>query len=283
MHDMDQYNSMPREILAYYERSDEAGRLLQGYGRLELARTQEILERYLPAPPAVVLDIGGGSGIYACYLATSGYVVHLFDAVPRHVEQTRQASLKQPDHPLASTTVVDARALQRKDESVDVVLLFGPLYHLTEYADRVIALREARRVLRSGGVLFAVGISRFASILQGIARGFMKDPAFATIAERDRAEGQHRNPSDIEGYFTTAFFHYPDELREELEAAGFNHELPLAVEGPGWLLQDFDEQWEDAESRQRILAVVRALEREPTLLGASAHIMAIGRKSSSES
>ncbi|MGB3717077.1 MAG: methyltransferase domain-containing protein [Candidatus Promineifilaceae bacterium] len=273
-------SELQREILSYYQTGTEADRLLRGSGRLEFTRTQSLLERYLPDPPAVILDVGGGSGIYACPLARQGYEVHLIDAVPLHVEQALQTSFEQPNQPLGSARVGDARTLEQDDCSVDVVLLFGPLYHLTEVSDRLLALREVRRVLREGGAVFAVGISRFASTLQGIARGFVNDPAFASIAERDLAEGQHRNPTEIEGYFTTAYFHHPEELGPELEVAGFVHERTVAIEGPAWMLQDIDEQWDDPDRRQRLLVVLRNLEQEPSLLGVSSHIMAIGRKQS---
>jgi ubiquinone/menaquinone biosynthesis C-methylase UbiE len=265
-------------VLAYYQVSNEAERLLEGLGQLEFVRTQELILRYLPPPPAVVFDVGGGGGIYACWLARLGYKVHLIDLVPLHVEQARQASNAQPDHPIASCAVGDARAVDRPDASVDAVLLLGPLYHLTERADRVTALSEARRILRAGGLVFAAGISRFASALNGLVNGFLSDPEFVRIVERDLAEGQHRNPSGRRGYFTTAYFHHPEQLQAEMEAAGLRHEATLAVEGPGSLLPDLEERWRDPERREHILMSARWLEEEPTMLGASSHILAIGRK-----
>ena len=85
-----------REMLSYYEGFDEAGRLASGEGSLELARMKELIQRFLASPPQVVLDIGGGPGRYACWLARSGHEVHLVDAVPRHVEQAREAAASQP-------------------------------------------------------------------------------------------------------------------------------------------------------------------------------------------
>lgn len=70
---------------------------------------QELLLRGLPPPPAVILDVGGGSGVYAHWLAAQGYTVHLVDGVPLHVEQARQASATQGAFPLASAEVGDAR------------------------------------------------------------------------------------------------------------------------------------------------------------------------------
>ena len=266
------------EVVKHYESVPEAQRLLEGASQLEWLRTQEVLTRFLPPPPAVILDVGGGPGAYACWLARRGYEAHLIDLVPLHVQQALQASKGQPEHPLASASVGDARRLERADASVDALLFFGPLYHLTERADRVSALHEARRVLRQGGVVVAAAISRFASLLDGLARGYLDDPDFARMVERDLKDGQHRNPTNNPAYFTTAFFHHPEELAAEMREAGLRHESTMAVEGPGWLLQDFQAHWNDAARRERLLKAIRAVEGEPSLLGASAHLLAVARK-----
>jgi ubiquinone/menaquinone biosynthesis C-methylase UbiE len=270
-------NPLP-EMLAHYDAGIELPRLAQGSGQLEFTRTCEIIRRHFPPPPAVVLDVGGGPGVYACRLARQGYEVYLVDPVPLHVEQAREASRRQPDHPLAGATVGDARRLDRPDGSADAVLLLGPLYHLTERDDRLAAWREARRVLKPGGLVLAAAISRFASTLDGLRQGLFEDPAFAEIAEQDLRDGQHRNPTGDPRYFTSTYFHRPEELHEEAEEAGLHHEATLGVEGPGWLLQDFDRWWEDEARRLRLLAVARALETEPTVLGVSAHLLAVARK-----
>ena len=271
-------NPLLDEVLAHYERGLEAERLSKRTNPIELVRTQELLSRYLPPPPAVIFDVGGGSGIYACWLAQLGYKVHLIDPVPLHVEQARSASQVQPDYPLASAEVGDARQLNQANNSVDAVLLFGPLYHLLERSDRIAALHEADRVLKSGGLVFAVACSRFASLLDGLFRGWLDDPEFVKIAHRDLLEGQHRNPSNHPAYFTTAFFHHPDELKAEVEEAGLSCEKLLAIEGPGKLLQNFEEHWSEQNRRQRLLQAIRWLETEPSTLGVSAHIMAIAKK-----
>jgi ubiquinone/menaquinone biosynthesis C-methylase UbiE len=267
-----------REIGAYYAAGKEQRRLEQGPFKLERARTEEIVLRHLPPPPAEIVDVGGGAGVYALWLAAAGYTVRLVDPVPLHVEQARAESGKHGEGRLAEVLLGDARRLPQADGSHDAVLMLGPLYHLTDRADRLTALREARRVLRPGGGLFAAAIGRFASLLAGLFEGHLLDPAFAAIVQQDLKDGQHRNPTGGFDYFTTAFFHRPEELRAEVLEAGFAVDAVLGIEGPGWLLSDFDTRWADARKRELILAAARAVETEPALLGVSPHLIAVAHR-----
>ncbi|MGH9890632.1 MAG: class I SAM-dependent methyltransferase [bacterium] len=265
------------DIQAYYDRAPEESRLTVGASRLEELRSRELILRHAPAPPAVVLDIGGAAGAYAFWLAERGYEVRLADAVPRLIELAR-ARNEQAVHRLTSCTVADARALPEADDSVDMVLSLGPLYHLVQAGDRHQALAEAARVLRVGGVLVAAGISRWASALDGLSREVLRDHDFARIVERDLLDGQHQNPTDRLDYFTTAYFHRPEELRREVMASGLDVEGLYGVEGPGWILGDLVDRWNDPERRDILVRVARELESEPSLLGSSAHLIVVGRK-----
>lgn len=269
---------LPNEIREHYEMFDEAQRLERADSQIEKLRTQELLHRYLPPPPGVILDIGGGAGVYAFWLAERGYQVHLVDGVPRHIAQAEEAAQQLSDHPLASIKLGDARQIEHPDNSADGILLFGPLYHLTERSDRILALREAHRTLRSRGVVLAAGINRFASTIVALQEGLVDDAEFAPIYEQDLRYGQHRNPTGDPNYFTTAFFHYPQELIDEIKEAGFRFEVLLAIEGPVRIMKDFTEQWQKAEIQERLLRIARLVEAEPTLWGVSPHIMVIGKK-----
>lgn len=269
--------ALPPEILEHYETFPERERLASGNGLLEKLRTQQILRRCLPRPPATLLDVGGGPGVYAVWLAGLGYAVHLSDPVARHVIDAEDAA-ETVHRALASATVGDARSLDVDSGSVDAVLLLGPLYHLIDVADRQKALEEALRVLRSGGVVVAAAISRFASVLDGLDGGAIDDPAFQEIVDRDLESGEHRNPTGDVRYFTTAFMHHPDELRREVESTGFHDVEVLAVEGVGWVAQDLDGRLRDPATRDPLLELVGRLETEPSLVGASPHLIVIGRK-----
>ena len=261
-----------REVIAHYEDCPEDSRLLTGWGQLEFARTQEIILRHLPPAPARVLDVGGGSGIYSQWLGTLGYETHLVEPVRRHVESACQCK------EIAGAEVGDARRLAQTDESFDAVLLLGPLYHLTDSTERLQALGEARRVLRPGGILVAAAINHFASLLQGLVLGVVDDARFAPILEQDLENGQHRNPTDNPLYFTTAFFHKPEELRAETTGAGFHVRDLVAVEGAFWLAKGFDARWSDPERREQLLRLARKVEHEPALLGASLHLLVVARR-----
>jgi ubiquinone/menaquinone biosynthesis C-methylase UbiE len=266
------------DIKVYYNRGREQERLTRDSGQLELVRTQEIILRYLPQTPQIVLDIGGGAGVYALWLSKLDYTVHLVDLMPLHVEQALEASAAQPEHPLASARVGNALDVDFPDASADTVLLLGPLYHLTERAERVQALREAYRVLKPDGWLFAAAIGRFASLLDGMMRGYLADDHFAELVERDLVDGQHRNPTQQLGYFATAYFHYPVELQAEVTDAGFQEVTTLAVEGPAGFMHNFDQFWNDEILRERLLGFLRTIESDPAIIGATGHLLTVGRK-----
>jgi ubiquinone/menaquinone biosynthesis C-methylase UbiE len=263
---------MDPAIESHYGIGYERGRLFPGGApALEFVRSLELLDRLLPAPPARVLDVGGGPGTYAAPLARRGYRVHLVDAMPLHVEQALVAG----GDPAAAFTAVlgDARDLPVADGSQDAVLLFGPLYHLTQTQDRRQALAEARRVLRPGGCLLAVAVSRFASLIDGLYADRLDDPQFRRIVDADLADGQHRNPDPVgrAEWFTTAYFHTPDGLASEVERAGFTGTALYGVEGPGGPLR---QDWADPRRREQILFAARAVETQPSVLGFSLHFIA---------
>jgi ubiquinone/menaquinone biosynthesis C-methylase UbiE len=262
------------DVLAYYDQGRERSRLTST-SRLEYVRTRELLDRFLPPPPARVLDVGGGAGAYALPLIASGYDVVLVDPVPLHVDQARTSGV--------STAVIgDARSLEFDDDSFDAVLMLGPLYHLTDREDRVSAIREAARVAGPAGTVVAAVISRFASTLDGLQAGFLMDDRFEGIVETDMATGRHDNVEGVPGWFTTAYFHHPDELAAEFDDAGCRVVDVLPIEGPTSGMPDLAAWLDDDGLLAVLLRAIRRVESEPSLLGASSHILVVARPSSND-
>jgi SAM-dependent methyltransferase len=263
-------------IRQHYETQyNEDARLREGIGRLEFVRVQEIVRRHLSDEPARVLDVGGATGVHAEWLLDDGHRVHLIDMVDDHVDQA-MARLGRLDRFRAD--VGDARQLPVADGSFDVVLLFGPLYHLVERSDRLLAWTEAGRAVRPGGIVLAMGISRFASLFDGLAQGYLFDADFRATVARDLATGRHENPTGDPRWFTTAYFHRPEELAGEAVASGLKHRETVGVEGMAHWLKHLAGRLEDVDDREVILQSVRATEHEPTLAGLSSHLIAVAAR-----
>ncbi len=269
---------MAQSILDYYTNDfSEDDRLTDPYGDVEWVRTIDILIRFLPHPPLTVLDIGGGTGRYAAWLRQRGYEVYLIDVVPRHVEIAKKRIGAVESTIDWSAELGDARNLRFANSSIDTVLLLGPLYHLPDVTSRMAVLANVHRVLKPTGIVFAAAISKFVSFIDGLSSGFIHDDAFRNIVADDIETSRHRNPTGRPEYFMDAYFYHPFELEEEMTKAGFNVDL-LAIESVLWAAQDLDRLKADAPAWQAALDTARRVEADRSIIGASPHIMAIGRK-----
>ncbi|UCM89193.1 class I SAM-dependent methyltransferase [Streptomyces marincola] len=257
----------PSVMRFYSQTVDEGSRLRRSAdGRLELARTKELLRRFLPPVPATVLDVGGGTGIHAEWLVRDGYEVTLIDPVPRHVEQAAR---------VCPALLGDARSLAAEDNSYDVVQLLGPLYHLPDDADRRQALSEARRVARPGGLVAAAAINRYASLFEHVTYAHLHtEPMWDAVSSILRT-AKHEGP-----HFTVAYFHRAEELLDELRDAGLADVQVFGIEGPAWSLVKTAEQQPGEGPTDDLIAAATAAARMaepyPELLAASSHLLAVG-------
>lgn len=266
-------------LLAHYSQAEEGSRLhATPHGVLERLRTWEMLERWLPAD-GVVYDIGGGAGVHATWLARRGYRVELFDPVLAHVAQAAAALEAPHGGPQFVVEQGDARSIPRDDASADVILLLGPLYHLVEASDRTRALGEANRLLKPGGLLIAAGVSRFSWLMDAYRHQIAASSEVqASIAFSLRTGRSNPDPSP--GAFW-AYFHRPDELTSEIAAAGFEDASVAGVEGFAWLLPDLDDLLASPSTSRALLDQLHTIENEPSMLGASAHLLARATKATS--
>jgi ubiquinone/menaquinone biosynthesis C-methylase UbiE len=266
-----------KDIINHYDSGAEFNRLNLGSSQLERVRTQEIIVRYLHKTASRILDVGAGPGFYSFWLGDLGHEVHLLDPISKHVECARKYATESQKK-ISSIAVGEAQHLQYDSEYFDVVLMLGPLYHLTEKDARLRALSEAKRVLSKGGILFCAAVSRYASMFDGYFRNLISDQRFIEIMNRDLKDGQHRNDTENLDYWTTAYLHKPDELKEEIVQSGLSLEDIFAIDSFGWLIPNFQEKWQNKDYRDLLLRTIRVVEKDTSLMSISAHIMGVATK-----
>ncbi|MCR1949818.1 class I SAM-dependent methyltransferase [Clostridium sp. DSM 100503] len=267
------------EVIEFYNAGAEIGRLEKGLGKVEFYRSKEIIRRYIKSNN-VIYDIGGGIGVYSSWLASMGNEVHLLELSPVAV---KYAIENQNEKNSFMAEVSDARHINRPDESADIVLLMGPLYHLQNREDRLRVLREAKRILKKDGLLFSVGISKFSSTTWGIStygkeNNYLDDDIYINMIKSELLSGVHIRPKEYPYFIAQAYFHTPIELQEEIESMGFETIKKHAIEGIIWFTPCLDDKWKEQKSREKLLDIIRLTENEEEIMGMSPHFMIISRK-----
>lgn len=264
-------------IIKFYAQEIEANRLELEIFKLEGIRTKEIIERYIEKLNLEILDIGGGAGFYSFWLQEKGHNVTLVDLSSKNIELVRKHS-ETTGKRLKKFQIGDALKLDFPDDQFDLVLLLGPLYHLTERSERIKALAEARRVLKPKGVLISAIISRYASLMDGFQRDLVVDNRFFNLLVHDLKTGVHLNETDNPEYFTTAYFHTPKEIIAEIASSGLAFEKLIPIESFGWIVRDFEKKEKDQDYMKKLLEVIRMVEANEDLIAISPHIVAVARK-----
>lgn len=140
------------ELKKYYSTHDENARLNSRHGNVEFITTVRYVEKYL-MPDMKIIEIGAGTGKYSHYFAQNGYHVDAIELIEHNIEIFKQ--LTQENEPI---TVTQGNALDLShivDNTYDITLLLGPMYHLYTKEEQLTALSEAIRVTKHGGIIFA--------------------------------------------------------------------------------------------------------------------------------
>jgi len=268
---------MDREkIKHFYSHALEENRLESEEFKLEGLRTKEIISRYLSNNKLEILDIGGAAGFYSFWLQEQGHHVSLVDLSPTNIELAKKRSASSGVI-LSKMDVGDATNLKYPNQQFDIVLLLGPLYHLTDRRERISALAEVKRVLKPGGILIAAFISRYASLIDGFLKDLVIDDKFFQLLKTDLLTGVHLNDTDNLNYFTTAYFHTPNEIKSEVSESGLTFEKLIAVESFGWTVKNFKEKENNKSYMNKLFEVIQLVETNEDLIATSPHIIAIAR------
>ncbi len=260
----------------FYNNSSEEDRLTMGLGPLEFERNKLLIGRFLPPGKATVIDVGGGTGKYSEWMAEMGHKVSMVDPVRKHITQANRRS----DRLQKSFEVIlgEARKLDFPDDYADLVILHGPLYHLQEREERISAIKEASRITKPGGVILGFAINYTASTFVGLLQGVIHDKRIFDMCLTELTTGIHNPPSGMPGLLAEAFYHRPEQLKEEFAETRLTNLEMFAVEGLIWLDSNFFTTRANRSKYEDLLELCRLTEKDPNLVAVSPHMMIAGRK-----
>jgi ubiquinone/menaquinone biosynthesis C-methylase UbiE len=249
-------------------------------GFVEYAVTRKMLSKYLK-PNSRILDIGGGPGRYAMWLAKHGHRVVLADLSPELLT-IAHAKLAEAGVSVNIEEIIEVDACDLshwKNDSFDAVLSLGPFYHLIDANDREKALSELRRVLKPQGVDFIALIPRYSFLRHALEvpdlRHNLTHPEFVS---RVLEQGVFTN--DIPGHFTNGYGFRTAEVPAFFAQRGFTMQTLLAAEGIVGDLQRvlFELDQNDPVTYQAALDLILRTADDPGILGMASHLLYIGKK-----
>ena len=273
------------KIKNYYKHFDEKNRLRNdNSGKLEFLMTMRILEKNLPmlsagdASEVSVLDLGGGAGVYSFPLAKKGYKVTLADLSETLLSQARKQKEEDKVENLIACDQVNATALScYKDNSFDVVLLFGPLYHLTEKDEREKCVSEIHRVLKTGGKVFASFIPHLSGSISLVQRFcWSPDQVDINTLEECFDSGKFKNLS-AKG-FQEGYYPVSEEIENLFSVNGFEKQLLRSIRGFGYEKEDVIYKFKNKNVFSKILELIDSTAEDKSIIEMCGHAMYIGIK-----
>lgn len=265
-----------RDIELFYNKASEETRLAKGMGVFEFERIKSLLEKYIPSSSSKIVDIGGGTGKYAEWLANKGHRVYMVDPVLKHIKiaQNRADNLKNK----FSVHLGESRKLEFPNSFADVIILHGPLYHLQKKEDRALSICEAKRILKKKGIILGFAINYTASTLVGLLNGLIYKKSFFEMCNAELTTGIHNPPVDFPWLLAEAYYHKPEELKEEFVNQELTYINTYAVEGMAWLDKDYFSNMVNPERKKILTELVRITENDRYLLSFSPHMMIAVKK-----
>ena len=264
MHYMEGCDAKTDEALVQevYCRYDEDSRLRTKAARVEFLTNVRYIERYLK-PGARILDLGAGTGAYSLYFSRRGYSVTALELSERNVEVFRQKLTEEDRIELIRGNALDLSGFA--DGSFDAVLVFGPLYHLHGYRDRLRCIAEAKRVCKTDGTLFFAFIANDIVILTM----FDCEPDYFVNGRYDKETFK------VEDF--PFVFHTLPQCRQLLMDAGVQILHEVASDGLSELMQNQINEMDEKSYRQ-YLRFHEYLCEKPECLGLSNHLLFVGKR-----
>ncbi|MEO8254273.1 MAG: class I SAM-dependent methyltransferase [Flavobacterium sp.] len=234
------------------------------------ALIKSLIEKYTPSISSKIIDIGGGTGKYSEWLANKGHRVHLVEPVSKHIKiaENRANKLKNK----FSVHLGESRKLEFPNNYADLIILHGPLYHLQNKEDRDLTIREAKRVLKNGGIILGFAINYTASTLVGLLNGLIHKKTFFEMCKEELTTGLHNPPSDFPWLLAEGFYHKPQQLKEEFINQDLSYLNIYAVEGMAWLDKDYFANMLNDINKKTLIELIKTTENDSYLLPFSPHM-----------
>lgn len=267
---------IPRNIEMFYNKASEETRLEKGMGLFEFERIKSLIEKYLSTSSSKIIDVGGGTGKYAEWLAKKGHEVYLVEPVAKHLQLAENRAKKLKNK--FSVHLGESRKLDFPNNYADLILLHGPLYHLQRKEDRESTIIEARRVLKNGGIILGFAINYTASTLVGLLNGLIHKKSFFEMCKNELTSGIHNPPNDFPWLLAEAYYHKPEQLKEEFIQQDLTYLNTYAVEGMAWLDKDFFANMLNHKKRKTLIELLQVTENDSYILPFSPHMMIAVKK-----
>ena len=265
-----------RNIEVFYNKASEETRLDKGMGIFEFERIKSLIDKHIPFSASKIIDIGGGTGKYSEWLAKKGHQVHLVEPVSKHIKlaQNRANKLKNK----FSVHLGESRKLEFPNNFADLIILHGPLYHLQKKQERDLTISEAKRVVKNNGIILGFAINYTASTLVGLLNGLIHKKPFFEMCKEELTTGIHNPPNDFPWLLAEAYYHRPEQLKDEFLNQKLIHLNTYAVEGMAWLDKDYFTNMMDDKKQKTLLELIQVTENDSYLLPFSPHMMIAVKK-----
>ncbi|WP_136468045.1 class I SAM-dependent methyltransferase [Flagellimonas onchidii] len=265
-----------RSIEVFYNKASEETRLDKGMGVFEFERIKSLIEKYIPSSPSRIIDVGGGTGKYSEWLAKKGHQVHLVEPVPKHIKIAKNRANASKNK--FSVHLGESRKLEFPNNFADLIILHGPLYHLQKREDRDATIREAKRVLKTNGIVLGFAINYTASTLVGLLNGLVHKKSFFEMCKEELTTGIHNPPDDFPWLLAEAYYHKPEQFRDEFTSQDLTYLNMYAVEGMAWLDKAYFANMTNPKRREILLELIKITENDSYLLPFSPHMMIAAKK-----
>lgn len=265
-----------RNIEDFYNKASEETRLEKGMGIIEFERIKSLIEKYIPSTTSKIIDIGGGTGKYSEWLARKGHQVYLVEPVFKHLQIAKQRTNKLKNK--FQVKLGESKKLDFPNKFADLIILHGPLYHLQKKEDRDISIKEAKRVLKNNGIILGFAINYTASTLVGLLNGLIHKKSFFEMCKSELTTGIHNPPDDFPWLLAEAYYHKPEQLKNEFINQELTYLNTYAVEGMAWLDKDYFTNMLNNKKKKNLMDLIQITENDSYILPFSPHMMIAVKK-----